>query len=152
MGWAGSIRFLLALAAAAAPLAARADTAERMELSVGETRVKAVLYRPSGDGPFPAIVAMHGCGGLVDRAGKDRPDYADWADRLTGAGFAVLFPDSYTSRGLGPQCTVQRRRIRPDRERQADAFAARGWLQSQKWVQADRVTLLGWSNGAVAAL
>jgi dienelactone hydrolase len=123
-----------------------------MDLNVGETRVHAVLYRPAGDGPFPAIVAMHGCGGLVDRAGKDRRDYIDWAEHLVGAGFAVLFPDSYTSRGLGPQCTIQRRHVRPDRERQADAFAARAWLQSNKWVQADKVALLGWSNGGVAAL
>lgn len=112
----------------------------------------AVLYKPAGDGPFPAVVAMHGCGGLVDRASKDRKDYIDWAEQLVRAGFAVVFPDSYTSRGLGPQCTVHRRRIRPDRERQADAFAARAWLQSKNWVQADRVALLGWSNGAVAAL
>jgi dienelactone hydrolase len=144
--------FLALLMIAMAPLVARAATAERIELDVGGTKVKAALYRPAGDGPFPAVVAMHGCGGLVDRAGKDRADYIHWADHLVGAGFAVLFPDSYTSRDLGPQCTVQRRRVRPDRERQADAFAARAWLQSQTWVQADRVSLLGWSNGAVATL
>ncbi|HVY00989.1 MAG TPA: dienelactone hydrolase family protein [Pseudorhodoplanes sp.] len=129
-----------------------ANAADQIEIEAGDFPLKATLYRPAGDGPHPAVVAMHGCGGLLDRAGRHRPEYADWAERLVAAGFAVLFPDSYTSRGLGPQCTVQRRGIRPDRERLGDAYAARHWLQSQSWVQADRVSLLGWSQGAVAAL
>ncbi len=145
------MRFLLALLSTVlAATVARA--AEQVDIASGDLHLKAMLYRPSGDGPFPAVVAMHGCGGLVDRAGKFRPEYGDWAQSLVAAGFAVLFPDSYTSRSLGPQCTIQRRRIRPDRERLSDAHAARAWLQGQRWVHADRVGLLGWSNGAVAAL
>jgi dienelactone hydrolase len=129
-----------------------ADAADQIEIEAGDFPLKAILYRPAGEGPFPALVAMHGCGGLVNRAGKYRTEYADWAGKLVAAGFAVVFPDSYTSRGLGPQCTVQRRRIRPDRERMGDAYATRNWLQSQPWVQADRVGLIGWSQGAVAVL
>jgi dienelactone hydrolase len=128
-----------------------ANAADQIEIEAGDFPLKGALYRPPGDGPFPAVVAMHGCGGLVDRAGKRRAQYVEWAERLVGAGFAVLLPDSYTSRGLGPQCTVHRR-IRPDRERLGDAYAAKHWLQNQSWVQADRVALLGWSQGAIAVL
>ena len=42
--------------------------------------------------------------------------------------------------------------MRVDRERVADAEAARAWLQKQSWVVADRVSLLGWSSGGIAAL
>lgn len=132
--------------------ASLARAAEPMDIEVGDFRLKAMLYRPAGEGPFPAVVGMHGCGGLVNAEGKHRQDYIDWADKLVAAGFAILFPDSFTSRGVGPQCAVHKRPVRPDRERLADAIAARTWLQQQAWVQRDRVGLLGWSHGAIAAL
>jgi len=31
----------------------------------------ALLLRPQGAGPFPAIIALHGCGGLSDRSGPN---------------------------------------------------------------------------------
>ena len=73
--------------------------------------------------------------------------YADWGERLAAQGMAVLFPDSYLWRGLGPQCRVRARTVRPYRERVADAQVARTWLQTQDFVQKDRVGLLGWGNG-----
>ena len=54
--------------------------------------------------------------------------------------------------GSGSQCATRSRSIRTDRERVADADAARAWLQSQSWVAPDRVALLGWSSGAITAL
>ena len=83
---------------------------------------------------------------------RRRPQYVDWGEKLAAQGIAVLFPDSYGSRGLGSQCRVRNRSVRPFRERVADAQAARDWLQTQDWVQKDRVSLLGWSNGAIATL
>jgi dienelactone hydrolase len=71
---------------------------------------------------------------------------------LSKGGFAVLLPDSNGSRGLGSQCGVRTRSIRVDRERVADANAARVWLQQQSWVDASRISLLGWSSGGIAAL
>ncbi len=126
--------------------------AEKIEFGVGEYRLNAQLYRPAGNGPFPTIVAMHGCNGLYDAAGRTRPLYADWGEKLAAKGMAVLFPDSYGSRGLGAQCRVRSRAVQPYRERVADAQAARNWLQTQDFVQKDRVGLLGWSNGAIATL
>ena len=56
---------LLALtqAAAAAP--------ELVEIPEGSIRLKSYLYRPAGDGPFPAVVALHGCAGLAGRSGPE---------------------------------------------------------------------------------
>jgi dienelactone hydrolase len=64
----------------------------------------------------------------------------------------VLFPDSYASRGLPAQCRIRERRVRSSRERVADAQAARHWLQNQPWAKKERVSVMGWESGAIAAL
>ena len=151
------MRSLIALAAAAlfsaAPALAAGDP-ETVEIAEsGGVRLKAVLFRPDGNGPFPAVIGLHNCTGLINRNGTLGERYRDWSQRLVKDGFAVLLPDSNASRGLGSQCGVRARsQPRVDRERVADADAARTWLQSQPWVAADRVSLLGWSSGAITTL
>jgi dienelactone hydrolase len=125
---------------------------ELVEIPEGSVHLKSYLYRPAGEGPFPAVVALHGCAGLGGRSGPVASRYRDWGERLAAAGFVVLFPDSFGSRGLSSQCSVRERSVRTARERVADAVAARHWLQGQKWVVANRVSVLGWQNGGGAAL
>jgi dienelactone hydrolase len=132
--------------------AGSARAAEPIEIPAGDLKLKAILFRPEKPTSLPAIVALHGCDGLSDPSGKLRPQYHDWGDKLTSAGFAVVMPDSFGSRDLGPQCRVAKRTVRPFRERLDDANAAREWLQKQPWVQRDRVSLLGWSHGALTVL
>ena len=129
-----------------------AQAAEPVEIPDGNTTLKGILYRPEGPGPFQSVVALHGCGGLVNRSGKISRRFADWGDRLAAAGLAVLFGDSFTSRDLTNQGRVRERRVRSSRERVADANAARRWLQAQGWSLKDRVSLMGWSNGGIATL
>src|SRR6516165_4455430 len=107
------------------------ETAERAEVEDIGSGLHGILYRPEGAGPFPSVVALHGCGGLVNRAGKIVPRFADWGNRLAGTGIGVIFPDSFSSRGIGSQCTVRERKVRSSRERVADAKAAQHWLQLQ---------------------
>lgn len=151
------MRFLFVLSAAvlfalSEAHAAGAIVTDQVEIPNGEGhQLKAVLYRPEGNGPFPAVVALHGCSGLIDGSGV-YARFRDWGQRLVASGFAVIFPDSYGSRGVGNQCRVRKRTVRVDRERVADANAARDWLQRQAFVTADRVSLLGWSNGGASAL
>src|SRR5262249_22125761 len=76
----------------------------------------------------------------------------DWAQHLTAAGFVVLFPDSYGSRGLGAPCNIPRRALRTHPERGADANAARHWLQTQPYGEGKHVTLVGWATGGITAL
>ncbi|MCA3563799.1 MAG: dienelactone hydrolase family protein [Methylocystis sp.] len=132
---------------------APARAQERVEIPQGEARpLKAVLFRPSGPGPFPAVVALHGCGGLGSGTAMIGGRHADWGQRLADQGYIVLFPDSFGSRGLGPQCLVRDRTVRPSKERVSDAYAAKAWLQQRPDVIADKVSLLGWSNGGSSVL
>jgi len=134
------------------PLAAAPSGPEPVEIAQDNGVLKAVLIRPEGAGPFPAVIGLHGCEGLLGRNGTLETRYRDWAEHLIKAGFVVLYPDSYGSRGLGSQCAIRRRAIRTDHERVADANAARHWLRAQPYVKADHVTLLGWETGGVTAL
>jgi len=126
--------------------------AENIDIREGDLTLHAMMYRPKGPGPFPAVVALHECGGIEQRSRTSTELYGEWASVLLGKGFVVLFPDSFGSRGLGPQCRVRQSKVRASRERVADADAARHWLQSQNFVQPDHISLLGWSSGAIAAL
>ena len=112
----------------------------------------AQLYKPDGNGPFPVVIALHGCGGLTGRSEPVLPRYRDWAEQLLKAGDAVLLPDSYGSRELGPQCRVKEHHVLARRERVVDIMASREWLVRQPWAAHDRISLLGWANGASALL
>ena len=117
------------------------------------TLIDGYLFKPAGQGPFPAVVALHGCSGLFTQAGRFQKRDWDWAKRLQGFGYVALFPDSLTPRGVQEICT--RKDIggtMPFRERPRDAYGALKWLQSQPFVRKDRVGLLGWSNGGSTVL
>src|SRR5215475_14493176 len=49
--------------------------------------LQAELYTPSGSGPYPTVVVMHGCGGV----GPNVPAWAMW---LRSEGYAALVLDS----------------------------------------------------------
>lgn len=134
--------------AEAAPL----SMPKAVEIPSGTATLRAQLFKPEGKGPFPVVIALHGCGGLSGHSEPVQRRYRDWAEELLKDGKAILFPDSYGSRELGPQCRVKERRITARRERVADILAARQWLLQQAWVAQDRISLLGWANGASALL
>ncbi len=60
------------------------------------TEIPAILYRPDGDGKFPAVLFQHG------RRGLDEP-VRKLALRLAARGFIVLAPDVYTARFIDPR-------------------------------------------------
>src|SRR5262249_34090813 len=140
------------IAAAACAQTTCAHAADTVDVGEGDGRLNAVLYRPQGVGPFPVVLGLHGCGGMLNRSGKIVRRYAEWGERLSRAGIASLFLNSYTPRGLGSQCRVREGRVRSSRERVADAYLARRWLQAQPWVVKNRISVVGWSNGGIASL
>ena len=69
------------------------------------TTITGYLYKPEGAGPFPAVIGMHGCNGLVDQDGKVHPHYGTWGEILSKDGYLVLLPDAFGSRGHGDLCS-----------------------------------------------
>jgi dienelactone hydrolase len=147
-----AIMFLTLFAVAPAADAAPLPSPHQVDIPLSSGILHAQLYKPDGDGPFPVVIALHGCGGLAGHSEPVQPRYRDWAEQLLRGGKAVLLPDSYGSRELGPQCRIKERQVRARRERVADIVASRQWLVQQPWAARDRISLLGWANGASALL
>ena len=141
------VALLMATPATAAPSAP-----ERVDIARPSGVLHALLYKPDGNGPFPAVIALHGCAGLTGHDEQLLPAYRDWTAQLLKAGNAVLFPDSYGSRDAGAQCHAKERRVFARRERVADVLTSRHWLLRQPWVSHEHIGLMGWDNGASALL
>jgi dienelactone hydrolase len=112
------------------------------------------LMRPQmvGGGRRPAVIALHGCGGLFTSDGTRMSSrHKAWAELLAARGFAVLFPDSFGSRGHAALCKVRPRPVK-QADRLRDVETARRWLAAQPFVDTTRLFVLGWSNGGATAL
>src|SRR5882724_7421916 len=147
-----AVTFLTPFAVAFAVDAAPLPSPQQVDIPLGSGTLHAQLYKPDGDGPFSVVIALHGCGGLSGYSEPVQPRYREWAEQLLKAGNAVLLPDSYGSREVGPQCRVKEGWVLARRERLADIMAARKWLVEQPWADQNRISLLGWANGASALL
>jgi dienelactone hydrolase len=102
------------------------------------------LTKPDGPGPFPAIVHLHGCGGLPDDVKRGANHF--WSERLAAWGYAVLVVDSFTARGINNTCSGEAA------PRVADAIGALAWLARQTFVDASRIAVMGFSAGGIATL
>ncbi len=111
----------------------------------GKETVRGVLYHPGGDGPFPAVVFVHGDFGLTDSV-------KDQAERLARRGYAVLAVDLY--RGQTPADLMDAHILSrlPDDQALADLRAAVDYLTSRRDVRGDRIGILGWDMGGGYAL
>jgi dienelactone hydrolase len=145
-------RSMIALALSVMATAAVAlETVNFISLD-GTTNLTAHLSRPEGDAPRPAVVIMHGCSGLLNAKGEILPIYRAWMRALVVQGYVVLAVDSASSRGFGQTCSAGPDRITMYRNRPRDAYAALQYLQGQPFVQAERVGLMGWSQGGAVVL
>ena len=102
------------------------------------------LDKPAGTGPFPVLVLMHGCNGI-------HQSDARWAALLTKLGYVTLILDSFRPRSLFSVCQTPVRIASPTM-RALDAHGALAYLQRLAFVDADRIGLVGWSHGGIAAL
>ena len=115
--------------------------------------LRGLLFRPEGAGPFPAVVAMHGCSGLIQTKGRMFERDLGWALELRTRGFVALFVDSFGSRGVSAGCASGNDPVaKPWAERTYDSYAALAYLQGRADVIADRIGLMGWSHGGATVM
>jgi dienelactone hydrolase len=101
--------------------------------------IAGVLAKPDGDGPFPAVVILHACGGVTQHIN------AGWLDYLVGIGYAALAVDTFGPRGHGrcpnPLWSASTFFVK-------DAYGALDYLAKQPFIDASRIAVMGFSIGA----
>jgi dienelactone hydrolase len=95
----------------------------------------------------PAVVLLHGCGGMYTTRGALVARNLDWAQRFAGWGYVALLVDSFGPRGHGPLCELKDRPTQPWVERTADAYAALDYLVARGDVDPKNIFVMGWSHG-----
>jgi dienelactone hydrolase len=135
---------LLAVILTSSALAAESVTFVGLSPTPGidQLILKANLVKPEGNGPFPAVIMMHGCSG-------DTPYLDAWENRFAQWGYVVLRVDSLTPRKKQTFCDMPAPTTKP---RAQDAYDAKSYLMELPFVNKQKIGLIGWSHGAMAAL
>jgi dienelactone hydrolase len=135
-------RVLAILLLTLAAVGAEAQTVRFRSVAVDNVsagpEISGSLYRPSGDGPSPAIVLAHPCNGVSAHTGG-------WGRLLASWGYVTLAPDSFGPRGEKSVCG--RGRIVSGQMRVADVAGALDWLNAQPFVQRNTIGLIDHSHG-----
>jgi dienelactone hydrolase len=100
------------------------------------------IWKPKGDGPFPALILVHTCAGIRQQIGY-------WRKEAVRRGYVAFVIDSFTSRG-SPSCRPQppasmARGVK-------DVFDAAEQLGTFALVDKSRIAILGLSWGAMVGL
>jgi dienelactone hydrolase len=115
-------------------------------------QIPAILHKPDGAGPFPAVVIMHDCSGLSPTS-SGAPER--WAKELLAQGYVVVIPDSFSTRGhefgVCTDPSPDRVEVGPYR-RARDAYAALAYLRTLPYVDGKRIGLMGGSHGGSTTL
>lgn len=102
-------------------------------------QISGVLMKPEGNGPFPAVVILHACGGVTQHIN------AGWLDYLKSIGYVALAVDTFGPRGYGkcpnPLWSASTLFVK-------DAYGALDYLAKQPFIDANRVAVIGFSIGA----
>jgi len=151
----------------------RAGSPEIVEFPSGKLHLKAFLWRPSGQGPFPAILFSHGSGG-PDALHTSGMTLTEAAEKLGPVfvkhGYAFLFPcrrgqGLSVDQGKFMQDTLKQEETAKDPEarqrlqlalmtgpQQDDTLAALSFLRTLPRVDARRIGLIGHSFGGQLTL
>jgi dienelactone hydrolase len=122
------------------PGGARADDIT-VPASGNTPAITGYLMRPSGAGPFPAILVLHGCEGYTNLEKSS-------VNELAGLGYVALAIDTLKPQGLRNACHD----IEAYRVSAQYAAAALAWLESQTYVAPKRLGVLGYSMGGIEIL
>jgi carboxymethylenebutenolidase len=107
----------------------------------GDETVHGLLYKPAGQGPFPAIIVIHEYWGLNDWVKEQ-------ASKLSDEGYEALAIDLYRGKvATTPDMAHELMRGVPDDRAKRDLHAAFEFLQSQPDVKKNRIGSIGWCMG-----
>lgn len=98
----------------------------------------------------PTLVALHGCGGMLNRQGKPNLRTMAYSKLLNEQGWHVLFLDSFTPRGVKSVCGGTNQIAQSTRV--ADVQAVVAFLATRPEIDAKRIGVMGWSHGATTTL
>jgi dienelactone hydrolase len=97
----------------------------------------------SSDKRLPAIVLLHGSGGIARNV-------RDWSNVFNALGIATFAPDSFTGRGLRSVASSQA--VLGRLVQVFDAYRALEVLAKHPRIDPTRIALMGWSRGGVGPL
>ena len=129
-----------------------------------KTQLVGYLWEPSGPGPHPAIVLMHGRAGAYSSLAKGEYSAETLSKRHKAYGefwsernYVVLLVDSFGPRGYPagfPKGSYDERpaEVSEQTVRPLDAYGALFYLRKQPNVIKDRIGVQGWSNGGMTVL
>ena len=106
------------------------------------TPLRGILVRPEGEGPFPAVVLLHGCDGI-------QPFQRRWGDDLAAWGYVALLADSRDPRGDQATCATWSSEAD---EQPVDAHGALAYLRGLPFIDPTRIGAMGWDTGGHAVL
>ncbi len=110
-----------------------------------EGRYKGYLVRPTGTGPFPAVVVIHEWWGLNDNIRSE-------ARKLAEAGYVALAVDLFGKTTSDPQEAMKQVQALDQKAATAEMLAATAFLRSQPFVKPDKVGSIGWCFGGLQSL
>ncbi len=105
--------------------------------------IEGLLTVPVTDTPVPAVILMHGCGGI---GGGE----LGWVEDLEEAGIATLLVDSFAGRGVGEICSG--RETVNVGSMLVDVYRAAEVLDSHPHVDGSRLAVMGLSFGGRSSL
>lgn len=112
----------------------------------GDETVQGILYTPSGNGPFPAMIVIHEWWGLNDWVKEQ-------ATKLADVGYITLAIDLYRGQvATTSDLAHELARGLPEDRAKRDLHAAFEYLASQPSVKKDRIGAIGWCMGGGYAL
>jgi uncharacterized protein len=132
----------------AADAAAAQSAPAKFQVKTGKYELPADIVMPEGEGPFPAVVLVHGSG-PHDRDETIGPNkiFLQFAEGLKARGIASIRYEKRTKQypGIDPS------EITLDTETVDDALSAAALLRTQPKIDPKRIFIVGHSQGAFAA-
>ena len=106
-------------------------------------RITGELRLPLGSGPFPAVVLVHGSGGIGANADN-------WARDFNSIGVAAFLLDCFTGRGIVQTVTDQS--LVGNLAMTYDSYRALELLSKHPRIDSSRIAIMGFSKGGFPAL